>query len=293
MDDRINAAAEVIKSQQGDAFLQFMANAYHGSAHANGDTLSVEGLQYAERIGMVRRVGDSVELTTPGFLVGNISKEYRYYLQSGRATPAPRPPVEMYAGKDVLDVGCSFGRSLWEFQRAARSTCGIEPQEEYALLGAALSAREGVPPPKILVGPAEQIDTLTNSQQFDFIFSRLVLTYVKIRPVLEKMIAALRPGGVLWIQVDPPSILLRRLCNRQDSLPRRLWVALALANIPICITTGRQLSLKSRGRMQTRHNPGYLPLWWWRLELLRSGMNNFKVYPSNSYVFSAEKACLP
>jgi SAM-dependent methyltransferase len=286
MDKRIDAAAKVIESGDGQPFLRFMADTYHG--HRNGSDPKI--LALAAEIGLIRNAGDKIELTNPGFLVGNVAKEYCHYVDYGRTTAPPKPSREMIEGKDVLDLGCSFGRSLWEFQRVARSAVGLEPQEEYIVLGRALSVQENVAAPKIINGPAEELARHFGPASLDVIFTRLVLNYVKVKPVLGQMVAALRPGGTLYILVDSPSNLPRRLLAGGSSLQRRGWILLALLNLPVCVLTGRQLSVTIPGRMHTRHNPAYLPLWWWRKALLRRGLRDFRTFPgSGALVFCATK----
>ena len=289
MDPSIAAAAELIQNPHGEQFLRLMASAYHGlnTAKSNGESNGL--LATARKLGLINQAGERLQLTAAGFLVGNVAKEYCQYLDDGRLLAPPKPTHEMVAGKDVLDVGCSFGRWLWEFQRDARSSVGIEPQEEYAVLGRALSIRERVPNARIVVGAAEDLDRLTSPASCDLVFSRLVLMYVRVRPVLDSMVAALRLGGILWIQVDPPWILFRQLFNANDSWRKRAWTLLAMLNLPICVLTGRQLSISSRGRINNRHNPAYLPLWWWRKELRRRGLKDFRTFPANSLVFCARK----
>jgi hypothetical protein len=70
---------------------------------------------------------------------------------------------------------------------------------------------------------------------------------------------------------------------------QRAWTLLAMANVVVCCATGSQLSIAAPGRMHARHNPAYLPLWWWRRQLTRRGLRNFRVIPSSCLTFCAEK----
>jgi SAM-dependent methyltransferase len=289
MDDRIRAAAEVIGSPEGEPFLRFMSDLYFGKTRQEPDGSDAPGLATAKKIGMIQKSAGGITFTTPGFLVGNVAKEYCHYVKNGRTIAPPKPSSDVIAGKDVLDLGCSFGCALWEFQREARSAAGLEKQEEYIVLGRALSAQEKVAAPKIINGPAEELDRHFGPESLDVIFSRLVLNYVKVKPVLEKMVAALRPGGTLWILVDSPAILPARLMARETPLLRRSWLLLALLNLPVCLLTGQQLSISSRGRMQARHHPVYMPLWWWRKELQSHGLKNFRAFPASTLAFCAQK----
>jgi SAM-dependent methyltransferase len=289
MDDRILAAAEIIGGPDGGPFLQFMSDAYYGKARRDAQGAAAAAVAMAEKIGLIRKNSPDVCFTSPGFLVGNVAKEYCHYVENGRTTAPPKPSRDMIAGRDVLDLGCSFGRTLWEFQRDARSAVGIEMQQEYIVLGKALSALEKVEAPKIIAANGENLDQHFGPGSLDVIFTRLVLSYLHVIPVLEKMIAALRPGGLLWIQVDSPKVLPEHLLERNGSLRRKGWTLLALLNLPVCILTGKQISVAAPGRMHARHQPAFLPLWWWRKTLRNYGLRDFKVYPAPSLVFSASK----
>jgi SAM-dependent methyltransferase len=313
MNDAIAAAAEIIRGPRGDPFVRLMAEAYQTLASPSGDChfapdflrLASAGcrgagdngwdpalksaLAEAEEIGLIKTGVKRPELTPPGFLIGNVAKEYCYYVQNGRQLPFPKPPLEMVAGRDVLDVGCSCGLWLWEFQRNARSAVGVESQEEYAVLGRALSEREGFTNPKIMTGWAEQLNKLTQPHSFDLIFSRFALNYMKVRSVVAMMAEALRPGGFMWIQVGVPRLLPRELFTCNVSWRRKGFMLLEMLNLPM-ILAGRQLSISTRGRMHHRHNPVNPPLWWWRKELGRNGLTDFRVIASGqSLVFCARK----
>lgn len=289
MDDRILAAADVIGGPDGLPFLQFMSDAYYGKAHRDDGGDSARGLAIAEKIGLIRKNTAAITFTSPGFLVGNVAKEYCHYVEHGRTTAPPKPTRDMIAGKDVLDLGCSFGRSLWEFQRDAKSAVGLEMQQEYIVLGKALSVVEKVEAPRIIAANAESLDQHFKPESLDVVFTRLVLSYVRVKPVVEKMIAALRPGGLLWIQVDSPMVLPRYLMERSGSIRRKGWTLLALLNLQVCVLTGKQISVTAPGRMHERHQPVFLPLWWWRKTLKGYGLKNFQTYPGSSLVFSAYK----
>lgn len=314
MDKSIAAAAETIRGPKGELFVRLMAEAYQTLASPTGDRHFVAefmalatnrgrtpasdereqaveaAISTAEELGLLKTGSGWPVMTPAGFLVGNVAKEYCYFVDNGRKLPSPRPPAELFAGKDVLDVGCSFGLWLWEFQRAARSTMGIEAQEEYAVLGRALSVREGLDNPNIVAGRAEGLKEMVKPQSFDFVFSRLVLNYVKIRPVVAMMVDALRPGGTLWIQVDPARLLPRGLFLRNMSWRQKGFLMLEVLNLPICSLTGHQLSVPSRGRMHARHQPANPPIWWWRNELRRNGLTDIRLVDSGpSPVFCARK----
>lgn len=312
MDDRIEAAAEEIRGVDGEAFVRLMGEAYqtlaasHAGHHFGSDFMELaaaasknggsdddsaaQAFRRAVKLGLIKLEGGKPEFTSAGFLVGNVAKEYCYFVEQGRRLPPPVPPSEMFSGKDVLDVGCSFGRWLWGFQKEARSALGIEAQEEYVVLGRALSLREGYSNPNISVGSAESLDALVKPDSFDFVFSRLVLNYVNVRPVLRKMAAALRRRGTIWIQVESPTLLPRWLLAPRGSIRRKGFVMLAALNLPYCLLTGSQVSVSSKGRMHGKHNPVYLPVWWWRREFERLGLTDFhEVARGDSPVFYARK----
>jgi SAM-dependent methyltransferase len=218
-----------------------------------------------------------------------VAKEYCTYVDCGRRSAAPVPPRDMISGKDVVDVGCGYGRTLWEFQSEARSAVGVEPQEEFVILGRALSDLEKKAPPKIIVGVAESLDRFFAPESVDLVFSRLALSYTSVTLVLEKIIKILRPSGHLWIQVDSPSVLPRSFLSRRVSMRRKGWMLLALLNLPVCILTGRQISVSAGSHSPYPHRPVFLPLWWWRRKLQGYGLRNFQLHPGSTLIFSAQK----
>jgi SAM-dependent methyltransferase len=231
----------------------------------------------AERAGLVRLSSSQIRLTDTGYLIGNVAKEYCNFLDNGRQMPPPKPPEELFCGKDVLDLGCSFGRWLWVFQQTARTATGIEMQPTYIELGAALSAREGHPAPRILLGSIEDVDRLVAPGSMDFVFSRLVFNHVAIRSTLAKTVTTLRPGAVLWLQVETIRFPLNSLVAGERRFRSKALAVFALANTAWCTATGHQVSLRSHGRMHSHHRTAYPLLSWWRSALEGAGLVDFEM----------------
>jgi SAM-dependent methyltransferase len=206
--------------------------------------------------------------------VANVAKEYCNWLDHGRVMPRPRPFPEMVDGKDVLDLGCGLGRWLWEFQRTARSATGIEMQPEFIALGETLARREGRAVPVIHRGSAEEVEAWIGPASMDLVFSRLMFSYVPIRKTLTAVATRLRPGGILWVQVDTFGVCLRNLW-RERRLRSAALQAFALCNSLLLMTAGVQLAVRTRGRMHVRHHAAHPGLAWWRRAVRQAGLADF------------------
>jgi SAM-dependent methyltransferase len=191
--------------------------------------------------------------------------------------PPPRPPDDYVVGKDVLDIGCGLGRWLWEFQVTARSVRGLEMQGEYIELGRSLAVREGIRVPEIYRGSVEEMDRYIGGGSVDLCFARLVLNYVAIMKTLRKAAATLRPGGVLWVQVDSLWRSVGRGIWKERRVAGVLWKGFSIINTVLCMVTGLQASVRVKGRMHEEHKPAYPSVRWWRGAVRRVGLEEFRV----------------
>jgi 2-polyprenyl-3-methyl-5-hydroxy-6-metoxy-1,4-benzoquinol methylase len=278
MDDSIFAVCDIIKGDTGFKFLEYMRDVYLGKRVSNltADE-SGEIRDQAIKLGLLRpKHVDQFELTDfsfsePGFLVGNIAKEYCNWVDNDRVMPPPRPAQEWIAGKDVLDLGCSIGRWLWEFSPHARSVTGLELRQEYIEIGKVLAEREKVAVPPILQGCVEMIDQYFSPESVDFIFCRLVINYVAIRKTLQKMIALLRKDGMLWIEAETFHSGWGKLCKSRG-FKARTYGGFGVVNSLICEVTGRQLNFRYHGRHQSSHKAAYPTQRWWLSTLAKFGV---------------------
>jgi SAM-dependent methyltransferase len=210
-------------------------------------------------------------LSEAGFLVGNIAKEYCNWIDNHRVMPSPRPSPEWIAGKDVLDLGCSIGRWLWEFSPTSRSVQGVELRQEYINIGSVLAKRENITAPPIRQGSIENIDQFFPPESFDFIFCRLVINYVTIRKTLRKMMALLRPNGVLWIEAETFRSGWNKM-TKSHGLKARTYGGFGVINSLLCEITGRQLNFRYHGRHQSSHKAAYPTEHWWLSTFSRLGL---------------------
>ena len=119
-----------ITASDGEGFLRIMRDMYWNKPFSQ--ILDEYEHSIIDRIIALDLYDKSSEsLTAHGYLVGNVAKEYCNWIDHGRSMPGVYPPDELISNKDVLDVGCSYGRWLWEFQGTARSVHGEELQSVY------------------------------------------------------------------------------------------------------------------------------------------------------------------
>ncbi len=272
----IPSVCEAITAPTGAELLVYLRSVYQGRADkAVIGATHPDVVRQADDLGLTEPGGPGRVLTTPGYLVGNVAKEYCNWVDDGRELPPPRPSLNMLRNKDVVDLGCSFGRWVWGFQKAARSAVGIEMQQEYIELGRALAQLEGEPVPDLRHGSAEDLDQFLPDGSVDFIFSRLAFNHVRIRPTLAKAARALRSKGVIWLEVETFSVGWRKIFQGERRLRSMVFSTFGAANSLALIATGRQLTLRVPGRMHSEHKPAYPTVAWWRAALAGIGLTDF------------------
>ncbi len=275
MDNYVSAVCEIISGPEGDKFLGLIREAYaHRPLNELISNHSREMLDQAVNLGLLVPKNNHVDLTASGFLVGNVAKEYCNWIDYNRHMPPPRPPTDFFAGKDVLDLGCSIGRWLWEFQAVAKSVFGIEFRNEYIELGRALARRENIPAPPMLHGSIDNLEQLVPPKSADFIFCRLVMNHVPIKKNLRKMTDTLRTNGILWLEIESLRFVWNRLFNESKTLKEGVFSAFGIFNSYVCMATGRQLNFPFHGRHQSAHWAAYPSMAWWRQTLANVGLTD-------------------
>jgi SAM-dependent methyltransferase len=275
MDPGIDETCRLIAGPWGEGLLRLMRSLYFDSrADLTATKDSAFLLKTAAGIGLlIPSANDGMPaLTATGYLVGNVAKEYCNWIDHGRLMPAPRPTADLIDGKDVLDLGCSFGRWLWEFQKTARSAVGVERQPEYAALGEALARREGIPAPRIITRSVEDIDFPDAS--FDTVFCRLVMNHVDLDRTVGRVGRVLRPEGTFWIQVESLGFAVGSML-KERRLRSTLFYGFGIGNTLCIVVTGAQLQMPGTGRMHARHRSVYPSAGWWGSYLVRQGFSDF------------------
>jgi SAM-dependent methyltransferase len=113
-------------------------------------------------------------------------------------------PEELFAGKDVLDLGSGFGgRAVRFFETGAKSVIGLEVSEEHVFHSHLFSEKKGTQSSvRFSVGTGEKIPMPDN--EVDLVTMYDVMEHVTSpREVLSECYRVLRPGGLL-ATVFPP-----------------------------------------------------------------------------------------
>jgi ubiquinone/menaquinone biosynthesis C-methylase UbiE len=213
---------------------------------------------------------NSLRFTPLGYEIGNVAKEYANWLDAGRALPDGVEP-SLVQGRRVLDVGCGFGRHALGFSMAGGRVTGIDFQHNYLRLSSAFAAQLQLAPPAVARARAESLPFRTDT--FDVVFCRLVINYVAITRTLDEFARVLAPGGILVLVVDPLTMPLQTLAASNWWRNKRTvaFALFGLLNTMVLQTTGRQLTIRTRGRMHAQHSPAWPTAGWFSRRLRRHG----------------------
>lgn len=111
------------------------------------------------------------------------------------------PEFERWEGKRVLEIGCGIGTDAVNFSRCGADYTGIELSDESAKLARSrLDAYrlDG----EIIVGNAEELDTLVGNQKFDLIYSMGVIHHSSNpRSIAAHLPNHLNEGGELKVML--------------------------------------------------------------------------------------------
>lgn len=225
----------------------------------------------ARALGLLEGTAGHVRLTTLGYEVANVAKEYVHWIDGGRQLPAG-VTSDLLRGARVLDVGCSFGRHLLNFVGHGAHACGVEFQHNYLRLARPFAAREGVTTLQLARARAERLPY--RDRAFDVVFCRLVLNYVSsIDATIGEFARVLQPGGTLVLTVDPLAVPLRAVLTHKwrGNARTMAFTLFGLANTALLQLTGQQIVLHRRGRMHAQQSPAWPTLGWLSRRLARHG----------------------
>ncbi len=225
----------------------------------------------AQALGLLADASGQLRMTTLGYEVANVAKEYVHWIDGGRQLPAGITPA-LLRGARVLDVGCSFGRHLLNFILHGAHACGIEFQHNYLRLARPFAARHGVTTLELARARAERLPFLDGT--FDVVFCRLVINYVSsIDATIGEFARVLRPGGTLVLIVDPLSVPVRAVLTHKwrGNARTMAFTVFGLVNTAVLQLTGRQIVLRRSGRMHAQQSPAWPTLGWLSKRLARRG----------------------
>ncbi|MEX2299980.1 MAG: class I SAM-dependent methyltransferase [Bryobacterales bacterium] len=145
--------------------------------------------------------------------------------------PPPLPP-----SRKVLDVGCGAGQTLIAAY-PERVSFGIDFSLEALKLGESLTQ-------DIRFCQAKAEGLPFQSQQFDFVFSRVTLPLTKIRSALGEIRRVLKPDGGLWMTVHSPSMRWKRA--KEGTWKAKCFFVYVAVNSLLFHFTQRQFSFFGR-----------------------------------------------
>lgn len=271
------ALIDALINPQAAGFCRLLRRLYYeelnaGSVESTVEPAEARHLELAVSLDLLRPGPrpHSLRFTPLGYEIGNVAKEYANWLDAGRALPDGLEP-SLVRGRRVLDVGCGFGRHALGFSLAGGRVTGIDFQHNYLRLSSAFAAQMQVAPPSVARARAEALPFRSGS--FDVVFCRLVINYVAITRTLDEFARVLAPGGILVLVVDPLTMPLHTLAASHWWRNKRTvaFTLFGLLNTLVLQTTGRQVTIRTRGRMHVQHSPAWPTAGWFSRRLRRHG----------------------
>jgi SAM-dependent methyltransferase len=136
----------------------------------------------------------------------------------------------------VLDLGCLGGFGLFDFtvrrEREGRPVprmFGVDVDRESLYLGLAL-AQTWAQPGQLAFQYATGESLPYASGAFDLVIARSVLQYLRIQPAMRELARAVRPGGLVLIQVHAPGYYLHQLWRHLGHPLQAAYYGRALAS---------------------------------------------------------------
>jgi SAM-dependent methyltransferase len=226
----MNAALEKVRaSVLGDAgyeVLELLKRLQAGESPGTGDQPVLDLL---EASGLYQSRGKNGQLTPLGGKCATPAREYVFWVERGRRLhaqgEAPVLSLDMFRNKSVLEVGPGWGCNLFSLQPVARRVCGVEIEPFYVELSKMIAAREGVQPPEIRVGMAE--DLPVESEAFDWVILFSALQYMDVGRAVREIARVLKPGGRVLVMQKTLGVFLRRQATREgvQSASPRTWIS--------------------------------------------------------------------
>ena len=190
------------------------------------------------------------------------------------------PPISGKYGR-ILDVGCGIGQTLIASNIPESAVAiGVDVDEAALRQGASKLLPSNV---CLLAGSGEHLPF--KSEEFDFVFSRVSVPYMRINQALAEFSRVLAPGGDLWLILHPARMVLGYMKKSalKGDIANVAYLSYVLANGVSFNLTGRQYSLL--GRQETFQTSGGI-----RRALTRAGFQSINVSRGRHFIVTASKA---
>jgi SAM-dependent methyltransferase len=182
-------------------------------------------------------------------------------------------------GRRILDVGCGAGQTLIASKLDERSfLCGIDVDFMALRLGRRLA-------PNILFVAAQGERIPFQAASFDVLICRVALPYLGIGDALGEFRRVLRPGGFLWLVLQPFKHTATELRNslREGRLKDAIFRFYVMVNGLVFNLTGRQFRFPlGHGRQES-----FQTSWGIRRALLSNGFHQIKITHEPHFVVTA------
>jgi SAM-dependent methyltransferase len=203
-------------------------------------------------LGLGRQVAAGFELDAFGNKCADAAREHVLWVERGRRlhweNELPAIALANFKDKRVLEIGPGWGCNLFRLLQVTPHVRGLEIEDVYRRFTVIFANLEGIDPPVIDRGDAEQLPYEDGS--FDWILMFSAMQYMDVKAAVSEVARVLAPGGRLLASQPILATLLKDMMRS----PRHK--AMTLANSLSYGLIGRRLRGVVPGNSTSR--PVYL-----------------------------------
>lgn len=197
--DRIRSCFLGPRSEEMLLFLHEFSLGEESSAQAKPDTDHGSIRSVARDLGWI--TPDLSHLTPEGSAVSDSCREYVLWRRRDRALPFLGCSADLteddFRGRRILELGSGSGINLLSLGAIGKSLVGLEPVPLYRHMCEIFAEREGMPPPAMINGSAEDIPVADAS--VDIVLCVTAHQYFDLKRAMAEICRVLKPGGEMII----------------------------------------------------------------------------------------------
>ena len=282
---------QILYGEMGPSVLRTLARFGRGDVPNEEESAN---LPLIEELGLGRQTESEFELTSLGYKCADAAREYLFWLERDRQVHGedtiPLLALSNFRDTDVLELGAGWGCNVFRLHQAGARARGREIEEVYVRFTRIIAKIEGITPPPIDLGSAEQLPY--SDESFDWVLMFSALQFMDIPVAMREIVRVLRPGGTLITTQPLLGVLLadlwakgrRGLAHRLVALGNSISYGLMAKRVIGNVrgrSTARPVYLTSRRLVRMTENAG--------LQFQRELSGSKQLAPGRDYLLVAKK----